>query len=176
MDIRQIDNRFVLEEMRKWRNQARPQEIVSVYVPQSLGYQTWVELRQRSSNVVESLALWAGQYDGDAVYVAALLLPDVHAEPLRIEMMDHEHAFMGKWLRANQLRIVAELHTHMEGAFLSEVDQFYPLVAQPGFIQIVVPYFAQGTMNWNNSGMFIRQAGGWQVVSPSVLKSWEVPS
>jgi hypothetical protein len=60
----------------------------------------------------------------------------------------------------------AQVHTHPNEAFHSDTDDHWPLVSQPGFISIVVPNFAIGSVDLNKIwvGMLMGD-GSWKQVS-----------
>lgn len=49
-----------------------------------------------------------------------------------------------KQLAASNRSVKAQLHTHPGEAFHSSTDDQWPIVAQPGFLSIVIPEFARG--------------------------------
>ena len=68
--------------------------------------------------------------------------------------------------------IRAQVHTHPGMAFHSETDDHWPVVSQPGFLSIVVPNFAIGSVDLKKmwAGMLTAN-GSWKHVPVfSVLK------
>ena len=174
MNISLLTDEAVILRLSAKSSEPRPSNLLALRVPPSGLIETWEQLRERTDNQVESLALWVGQYNHEMGYVTGVIYPEVFAHPLRVEMVENERPVMGQWLREKGLRVLAELHTHQEEAFLSDVDQRYPLVSQPGFLQIVVPYFAAGSMNWKSAAVFGLSRDGWYPIDPSLIQSWEV--
>lgn len=65
-------------------------------------------------------------------------------------------------------RIRAQVHTHSGVACHSETDDDYPIVGAPGFISVVVPYFAQGHPGLDRLYVTeIAPQGGWLELRPA---------
>lgn len=56
----------------------------------------------------------------------------------------HGNAFANLWARCRnkKMTVVADAHTHPGEAFQSTSDKANPMVARPGHIAIIIPYFA----------------------------------
>jgi len=68
-------------------------------------------------------------------------------------------------LADEQRAIRAQVHTHPESAFHSETDDHWPVISQPGFISIVVPNFAIGSIDLKKIWVGILVAdGSWKQV------------
>jgi proteasome lid subunit RPN8/RPN11 len=70
--------------------------------------------------------------------------PDCTASRDLLVIPHHERVTVAAYLRAHQLLVFADLHTHPGAAFLSLADRARPFSARPGFYAIVVPNFAIG--------------------------------
>lgn len=70
-------------------------------------------------------------------------------------------AFSKLWAlcRANQLTVVADLHTHPGSAFQSNADRTNPMVAQPGHIAVIVPDFAAPPVSYERLGIYEYRGG-----------------
>jgi len=66
-------------------------------------------------------------------------------------------------LHKNNLRIIAQIHSHPNEAYHSEADDASPIVATIGGVSIVVPRFAADPINLEN----------WAIYRLSPDKRWE---
>jgi hypothetical protein len=72
------------------------------------------------------------------------------------------------WFRlARERRAVrAQIHTHPGMAFHSATDDQFPVVSQPGFISIVIPNFAMGTVSFDDAWVGRLEANGrWRAIA-----------
>lgn len=66
--------------------------------------------------------------------------------------------------------IRAQVHTHPGSAFHSETDDHWPVVSQPGFVSIVIPNFAMGTIDFMKMWSGILAADGdWEQIPISSI-------
>jgi hypothetical protein len=118
----------------------------TLWVPRWILDRTWTLLRQDGLKGVESTVLWGGRrFDGDAV-VMAILSPtgaDVSFSRGLVRVGPDTTAEMGRWLRSQGLRGLAQVHTH-PGSWIdhSRTDDDFPIVSSEGFISIVWPRYA----------------------------------
>jgi len=73
------------------------------------------------------------------------------------------------WFRLGreQRAIRAQMHTHPGTAFHSATDDHWPVVAQPGFVSIVIPNFARGRVSLEDAWVGrLATDGRWQAVPP----------
>ncbi|MBU6435544.1 MAG: hypothetical protein KJS98_19715, partial [Nitrospirae bacterium] len=94
------------------------------------------------------MMFWVGSVD-DPESVVEWVHPAHHRSPYGCEID-------GEWLNRywfeladNRHRLRAQIHTHPGLAFHSPTDDQWPVVSQPGFISIVVPYFGAGPVDMN---------------------------
>lgn len=68
----------------------------------------------------------------------------------------HADAFTRLWAicRAEGLTVIADIHTHPEGAFQSESDRTNPMIARAGHCAIIVPAYAKGWIWRHHLGLF----------------------
>lgn len=124
-------------------------DVSAVRIEEELFVYTHETLREYSSSDVEAMALWAGRFSAQAAFdVLAVQIPAQHA--LRTEFglavvieADELHR-LNVWLYQEELKLIAQLHTHPEEAFHSRTDDAIPIVAARGGLSLVVPDFARG--------------------------------
>lgn len=84
-------------------------------------------------------------------------------------------AFAKLWARcrATHLTVVADAHTHPEGAFQSMSDRMNPMVARGGHIAIIIPNFAQGPVHRLALGIYEYRGGHeWFDRSPAKTRGY----
>jgi proteasome lid subunit RPN8/RPN11 len=107
--------------------------------------------RLRASHGREAIVLWAGRPDGsDAVQVSHLIEPATSAGEGWIKLDVEARLEVIEFLRAENLLVVADIHSHPEHAFLSWIDKSHPYSRRAGHLAIVVPFFASaaGIGDW----------------------------
>jgi proteasome lid subunit RPN8/RPN11 len=101
------------------------------------------ELCRRAEGRHESGCFLLGRQDGthrhvvEAVYYDELH-PEVYASGVCILRGD-SFGKLWKICRAKDLDVVADVHTHMGGAFQSEADRTNPMIAKRGHIAMIAP-------------------------------------
>jgi proteasome lid subunit RPN8/RPN11 len=61
--------------------------------------------------------------------------------------------------------VVADIHVHPGGAAQSDSDRAYPMIARPGHLALILPWFAAGPIRRSEVGMY-RYLGAkqWEVI------------
>jgi hypothetical protein len=123
----------------------RPAPPVDLLLAPGLLAATQDELRERSDRRREALVLWAGRptHDGRAL-ISHLLMPEFISRRDHLTIPPAERHRLADWVRAQQLLIFSDIHTHPTRAFLSSADIAAPFSTREGFYATVVPDFAQG--------------------------------
>jgi proteasome lid subunit RPN8/RPN11 len=123
----------------------RPAPPVALLIPPGAIDTTQRALRSASRSGTESLVVWAGRTDptGGAV-ITHLLHPACHASADHLTVPFDERRQLADYLLANELLLLADLHTHPGPAFLSEADRARPFSIRDGVYAIVIPRFATG--------------------------------
>lgn len=100
-------------------------------------------LRTESDGSREALTLWAGRpRDASTVLVSHVITPVVEADHDWLTISLLERTAIAAYLRREQLLAVADIHTHPEAAFLSDIDRQRPFSSRDGFYAFVIPNFA----------------------------------
>jgi hypothetical protein len=118
----------------------------TLWVPRWLLDRTWSLLRQDGLKGVESTVLWGGRRFGNDAVAMAVLCPtggDVSFSRGLVRVGPDTTAEMGRWLRAEGLRGLAQVHTH-PGSWIdhSRTDDDSPIVSSDGFVSLVWPNYA----------------------------------
>jgi hypothetical protein len=141
-------------------------DIKTIWVPRWVLDRTWTFLRQDGLKNVESTVLWGGRRFGDDAVVMAALYPcgrDVSFSHGLIRVGPDTSAEIGRWLRAQGLRALVQVHTH-PGAWTghSKTDDEGPIVSSEGFVSVVWPrYAAQPVQTVRDLGVHRLLGGGW---------------
>lgn len=120
-------------------------------LPPGLASATTVALRAAGDAGREGLVLWAARPDGtDRMMIATLIEPGIEGERYWLRVTAASRVDVVAYLRAHDLLVVADVHSHPHEAFLSRVDALHPYSARPGHLAIVVPSFGRqpGTHGW----------------------------
>jgi len=107
--------------------------------------------RLRAAGNREAIVLWAGRPDGsDATHVTHVIVPSTLAGEGWIQLDSSARLEVVSFLRAENLLVVADVHTHPQEAFLSRIDERHPYSRRTGHVAIVVPFFARadGIASW----------------------------
>ena len=123
----------------------RPSPPVSLLLAPGLLTATQDELRERSDRRREALVLWAGRPGTDrAAVISHLVIPRFISVRDHLTIPREERHLLANWVRAEQLLIFSDLHTHPGRAFLSPADVAAPFSTRDGFYATVIPDFALG--------------------------------
>ena len=154
--------------------------ISTYWVPRSTLDRSWHLLRQDGLKSVESTVLWGGRRFGDQAVVMSVLYPcgaDVLMTPQLLRVGADAVAEMGRWLRGQDQRALAQVHTH-PGAWVghSPTDDDHTIATGEGFISIVWPRFATAPLpDLAGAGVHRLRAGSWERLSPEeTLKTFRV--
>src|SRR5438445_6068139 len=131
-------------------------------VAQTIVAETFTSLRVCGARRYECVAFWTGP-------AAATDLVD------RCDHPKHTRSPGGyqiddDWLTAYWFRLArehqsirAQLHTHPGEAFHSRTDDCWPVIAQPGFVSIVIPDFATGPESFSSAWVVSMDSrGAWK--------------
>lgn len=110
----------------------------------------------------ECVVYWTGPVQSDGV-IDGWDHPTHRSSPVGYQIDD-------TWLTKHCFRIArekrairAQVHTHPGEAFHSHTDDEWPVIAQPEFVSIVIPYFATGPTNFDHAwGGVLTTEGNWR--------------
>jgi hypothetical protein len=144
--------------------------IRTYWVPRFILDRSWLMLRQDGLKQVESTVLWGGRRFGDNAVVMSVLYPcgpDVAMSGRLLRVGPDTTAEMGRWLRAQGQRALAQIHTH-PGAWVdhSSTDDDHTIASNEGFISIVWPRFAAVPLtDLTEAGVHRLRGGKWARLS-----------
>lgn len=123
-------------------------DIECVELPRGFLQKTTENLREFGRAGNEGFLLWLGRLDGTVARVEHVLVPPQN--PIKSEdgvgyFITGETLFaVNRYLSANGLRLIAQVHSHPTHAYHSEMDDRYAIVTAEGGLSIVVPWFGEG--------------------------------
>jgi proteasome lid subunit RPN8/RPN11 len=114
-----------------------------IFLPSLVIDHTELMLRQHGFAGEEGFGVWAGTLAGGDAFVSTLVIPRMESEGhFHGEISEETVGEMLERLDRLDLVPIAQIHSHPQTAFLSEIDAQRPVVAVQGFLSIVVPSFA----------------------------------
>jgi hypothetical protein len=128
---------------------------------------TFEILRGCGRRAVECVVYWTGPTTDDLI--DGLEHPDHGSTSFGYEVGDQWLTEFWKHLALSGRSVRAQVHTHPGAAFHSATDDRWPIVAQPGFLSVVVPDFAAGRPSLDDAWIGRLETGGrWRrLESPS---------
>lgn len=142
-------------------------------IPRAVVAQTEALLAEPGAEGFEGSVLWIGHVNSGAVAeVTKVHRPEqvAHATPagLSVTLTESGLTDLIRSLGSDEM-VLARLHTHGNGAVdHSEVDDRNLVVAHPGAVSIVIPWFAAGGIDLAVCGVHVLSAGHrWRRLSPA---------
>ncbi len=128
---------------------------------------------------LEGVALWVGKFDGSDFVVTETVIPKQQGissdNGLLYVVGEAELRRLNCWLYDNQLRLVAQLHSHPGRAYHSDTDDAYPIMTTQGGFSLVVPNFAAGLPLLRNCAIFRLEQHQWEeLTEKQVAESFEI--
>ncbi len=142
----------------------RPAPPFPLHFPAGLVNRARAHLLRNGKRELEELVLWSGYWDGEAVRLVSLLLPETVATWGSVTIVHSEQPVIADWLYDRGQLLFVEAHTHGAGPWateLSPVDRRYPISRQNGFLTVIVPNYAQDGLSFGISGVWECRASEW---------------
>jgi hypothetical protein len=141
-----------------------------IEVPLAVVTASWRHVARRGDGRREAIVVWAGRVDDVGARIVAAVAPpleEIQARALWHHLSARAHARMSRWMQANGLIALAQVHTHPDAwVGHSETDDAYPFAPDVGFWSIVWPGYAMGQpaplTAW---GVHERREAGWHQLS-----------
>jgi hypothetical protein len=138
-----------------------------IYVPQRVADATQATLREAGRKGFEAFVLWVGVIEGLEFEVTGAVTPAQRAlrtsEGVSVHVDGAELHRLNVWLYENNLRLVAQVHSHPTDAFHSETDDAFAIATVAGSLSIVVPHFAEACFDLRECAVFrLVGTGEWQ--------------
>ncbi len=152
--------------------------IRTISIARSLLSDTGRLLREAGARELEGIALWAGTFSEDprSFSVSTVVLPKQRAtrsEHGLLAAVDGDEIFrVNKLLSANNLRLIAQLHTHPSEAYHSDTDDVFALISARGSLSIVIPDFAREAIDLDRCAVYRLEAqSGWRELASGDVRA-----
>jgi len=133
-------------------------------VPAVVLDETFVELRRCGRGKRECQVLWTSPWD-DVGVITRVVHPRHHARGDGFELDGPWLTEFWKELTATRSGIRVQIHTHPGRAFHSATDDGWPIIHTAGFLSLVIPRFARGSVDFADAYLAeLRDDGTWHEV------------
>jgi len=116
---------------------------------------------------VEAVSLFAGYEEGNTFHIKEVIIPEqlsyILEQGLMYAVEGEELHRINVWLYENNMKLIAQIHSHPSEAYHSAADDRFPIVDTYGGVSIVVPDFATGRISLND----------WAIYRLSLNKTWD---
>lgn len=138
-------------------------------VPLEVRAETEGHLRECGSEGWECAVLWAAPNDSHSSWTVERAYHPRHGRSrFGYDIAGEDLYRVHRSLLDEELKLVAQVHTHPGPAFHSERDDRGPAIHTPGFISVVVPNFARSGLG-PSRGLYVTEYAGdgaWQELTP----------
>ena len=116
--------------------------INKILLPETVLKNTIKVFRDYGNQFLEACALWVGVDSEDTFYIKKVWFPPQENSIIEYYVSDIDVHQINLKLNKKNYSAIAQLHTHLDGAFHSCIDDEYPILTLPGSLSIVIPDFA----------------------------------
>lgn len=146
-----------------------PRNLRRYRIPQRVLDDSQVLLRESGRNGYESVVVWIGRVlDDETAEVTGVVRPEQVAYSgslgCSVEVPPDALSELISSL-PEEVFVLVRLHTHPTDAYHSDLDDTNMLIAHPGAISIVIPYFAQEPIALNRCSVNELRDGQWEELS-----------
>lgn len=146
--------------------------ITRVVVPYEAAEAAHSHLRKIGRHGSEAVALWVGVVRENTFEVRETLIPKQTphrtATGILFTVSPEELHRINVWLHQNEMQIIAQLHSHPEEAYHSELDDDLPLATTIGCLSLVIPNFARDPFSLRRCAIYrLIPEQGWAQLSPA---------
>lgn len=149
-----------------------------ISIPEVVLHKSYQHFQIFGKNGLEAFALWLGRFKDEeknhfAVTEAFIPSQDNQSTELGLSVSISGEALhrLNIYLFKNNLRLLAQIHSHPGPAYHSETDDSFPVTTQLGSFSIVVPYFGSIPFSLNTVAVYrLSQENDWSLVPLEELK------
>lgn len=150
--------------------------IKSVLIPHHVLTEGHDFLRAVGKTGREGMVLWVGKHDDLIFTVTDLVIPKqrglITADGVCVVVDPDALRKLNLELYRNNLRLIAQIHSHPGRAYHSDTDDEYAIARTIGAFSLVIPDFARRPFSLNESATYRLSAkGSWDHIPSSALKS-----
>ena len=116
-----------------------------ILVKEAIIQKTLSVLQEAGMQQIERVLLWLAPLKGGATEISEVYIP------LQVADVDYFHipregvVSMLQHLKAERLKVIAQVHSHPKRAFHSPADDRWTIINHLGALSLVLPYFAMRT-------------------------------
>jgi hypothetical protein len=133
-------------------------------VPHAILDKTFARFRSCGSGARECQILWTSRWN-NLPLVDRCIHPSHAAHAGGFEVDGDWLGWLADELAATRSGVRVQVHTHPGAAFHSEIDDAFPAVHTAGFLSLVIPRFATGSVGMDGAYLAELQAdGSWREV------------
>jgi len=146
-------------------------DLVNIRVPLLAVEEAHEFLRFAGTRQNEGFALWVGNRDGAVFHVRKAIIPEQTAhvtdDGVCVSVGPDELHRLNVELYAEQMTIIAQLHTHPGSAYHSDTDDSFPIATTVGCLSLVIPDFARFPFALKRCAVYrLTKAGAWAILEP----------
>ena len=146
--------------------------ITRVIVPQDKAEAAHLHLRKIGRQGSEAVALWVGVVRENSFEVRETIIPKQTPQRtptgILFTVSPQELHRINVWLHENEMQIIAQLHSHPQEAYHSELDDELPLATTVGCLSLVIPNFARDPFSLRRCAIYrLIPDQGWTQLSPA---------
>ncbi|MGA0594265.1 Mov34/MPN/PAD-1 family protein [Enterovirga sp. CN4-39] len=140
-------------------------EVSAVVVPRRAIDATMEQLRAAGRRGLEGIAFWVGVHSGPMFHVREAYIPrqQGHRTPqgVAVTVAGPELHRLNLYLHRNELRLIAQIHSHPTHAYHSAMDDEYAVATALGSLSLVVPDFAAAPFTVETCAVYRLQRRPW---------------
>lgn len=145
--------------------------IKTVDLPMAALAAAYRHFREMGERGCEGVALWVGRGDGDHFTITETVIPGQKGirsdSGLAYVVEQAELHRLNVWLYENQLRLIAQIHSHPTEAYHSSTDDAFPIMTTDGGFSVVVPDFGMGRPDLGSCAVYRLIGHSWRELKPS---------
>ena len=146
--------------------------ITRVIVPHNKAEAAHSHLRKIGRQGSEAVALWVGVVRENSFEVRETIIPKQTPQRtptgILFTVSPQELHRINVWLHENEMQIIAQLHSHPQEAYHSELDDELPLATTVGCLSLVIPNFARDPFSLRRCAIYrLIPDQGWTQLSPA---------
>jgi hypothetical protein len=151
------------------------QDVTRVLLRAEILEYTHETLRTIGEDGAEGFVVWAGRKRGNTFSVATVIRPSQRALHSLSGLSVHIDAAaiheVNTLLYRHGLELIAQIHSHPDEAYHSDLDDAIPMVTTAGGLSLVVPDFARGRADLATYAAYrLSAAGLWEEMDAAVLQ------
>jgi hypothetical protein len=116
-------------------------------------------------------ALPPGEGGHSRAVVTTVAFPRIESGRAYFRVVDGQMGLINEWCAERGLWVLGQVHTHPTDEEHSEADECYPASHRPGFLSVVIPFFAQLSTirdpHWR--GYRLSAEASWEDFDPNVI-------